>query len=219
MSEIEKLALCFRRFPGIGTRQAKRFVYFLLSSNPQFLEGLVIRIQALQRNISQCADCRRYFSSGEESASGRENSSRDDAPQCVFCTEKVADSGKLLVVEKDVDLENIRKSGAYQGRYFVLGSLIPLTEIKNAEVSPRLAELLRLTENNAVKGRLEEIVIAISATPEGDHTALELQMMLEPLQKKHGFKVSVLGRGLSTGSELEYADSETLKSALENRRS
>lgn len=208
MSEIEKLSQYFRRFPGIGTRQAKRFVYFLLASNSQFAEELVLRIQALQNKTSQCAECRRYF----------EHAPAEKSTTCVFCREETADTGRLLIVEKDLDLENIRKSGAYHGRYFVLGSLIPLAEIKNADVSPRLGELVRLAEAHTAKGGFEEIILALSATPEGDHTALELQTLLKPLQERHGFKVSFLGRGLSTGSELEYADGETLKSALENRR-
>ncbi len=206
--EIEKLAHCFRRFPGIGTRQAKRFVYFLLASNPQFLEELVVRIKALRDKTSQCADCRRYF----------ETTSEGNALQCAFCKEKISDNGRLLVVEKDLDLENIRKSGAYHGRYFVLGSLIPLAEIKNAEISPRLEELFRLIQGGSAQGGFEEVILALSATPEGDHTALEIQIALKPLEEKYGFKVSLLGRGLSTGSELEYSDSETLKSALENRK-
>ena len=218
MSEIEKLAQCFRRFPGIGTRQAKRFVYFLLASNPQFLEEFGLRIKALRDRTSQCADCRRYFSSEGGFASGRENLSEEKALQCVFCKETVSDSGKLLVVEKDLDLENIRKSGAYHGRYFVLGSLIPLAEIKNAEMPPRLKELFRLIQKSAARGDFEEVILALSATPEGDHTALELKIALKPLEEKHGFRISLLGRGLSTGSELEYSDSETLKNALENRK-
>ena len=63
-----------------------------------------------------------------------------------------------------------------------------------------------------------EVILALSATPEGDHTALELKLFLKPLQEKYTLAISLLGRGLSTGSELEYADGETLKSALESRR-
>ena len=122
-----------------------------------------------------------------------------------------------MVIEKDVDLAAVEKSGAYHGRFFVLGSLIPLKEIRSPVVSPRIAELKMKIENGAANGILKEVIIALSATPEGDHTALERKLFLKPLQEKHGIAISSLGRGLSTGSELEYADKETIAYALKNR--
>ena len=78
-----------------------------------------------------------------------------------------------------------------------------------------------LTASNAQAGGkakiLKEVVLALSANPEGEHTALYVKKILEPLAEKYQFKISVLGRGLSTGTELEYSDSDTLKNAFKNR--
>ena len=209
MSEMEKLAQYFTRFPGIGTRQARRFVYFLLASNPAYVKDLSARMLSLLEKSAQCADCRRYFE--------HTNGGRDTTRVCDMCADTASDPHTLVVVEKDADLLSFKKSGGSLGRFFVLGALIPLSEIKGAVVAPRVKELKGRIEK-AVASGLKEVLLALSATPEGDHTALELRILLEPLQKKHGFTVSALGRGLSTGSELEYADGETIKSAFENRK-
>ena len=214
MNEIEKLARYFSRFPGIGTRQSRRFVYFLLSGSPQFARDLSQGIQSLIQRTVQCGECRRYFSSGGGPASGRENASS----RCAACAGPTLDIKTLMVIEKDVDLAAVEKSGAYHGRFFVLGALVPLKEIKSPVISPRIKELKEKIEKSAADGTLAEVILALSATPEGDHTALELKLLLKPLQEKYALTISLLGRGLSTGSELEYADGETLKSALESRR-
>lgn len=209
MSEIDKLAQYFARFPGIGTRQSRRFVYFLLSGSPQFAREISSGIQSLLLRTAQCGECRRYFERTTQSA----------LATCALCADPSVEARTLMVVEKDVDLASVQKSGAYHGRFFVLGSLIPLKEIKNPAVSPRIGELNAKIEKSAADGTLKEVILALSATPEGDHTALELKIFLKPLQEKYTLIISSLGRGLSTGSELEYSDGETLKSALDNRKS
>src|SRR3989338_6019551 len=213
MSDIEKLAKHFSRFPGIGTRQAKRFVYFLLSGNPRFARELSSSITTLIAHTSQCRECRRYFSSGGGPASGRES----DSSLCDLCLRTHTVTDTLIVVEKDVDLVNLEKTGVHLGRFFVLGSLIPLSEIKSPIIPPRIGELQTKIEKCVAKSPLKEVILALNATPEGDHTALELKLILKPHQEKYGFTISMLGRGLSTGSELEYADSETIRNALKNR--
>ena len=113
----------------------------------------------------------------------------------------------LFVVEKDADLENVERSG-FKGRYFVLGGTIPLGTDEPAKFI-RLRELeRRVAENN-----LQEIILGLSATSEGDHTR---EILGEKLRES-GIKISSLGRGLSTGSELEYADPDTIASALSSR--
>ena len=74
-------------------------------------------------------------------------------------------------------------------------------------------------EKEATENKLSEVILALSANPEGDHTVLELKTLLKPLEEKHSITISTLGRGLSTGSELEYLDSDTIRYALENRKS
>ena len=208
MNEIDKLAQYFAKFPGIGTRQAKRFVYFVLSSNPQFAKDISAKILSLVENTAQCRECRRYF----------EYRNPDKITICDFCRDPSVDGSKIMIVEKDLDLLNMRKSNAYQGKFFILGSLIPLTEIKKDVSLPRVDELKNRIEQEASRSVLKEVVLALNATPEGDHTTLELKTMLMPFRDKYNLIITTLGRGLSTGSELEYSDTETIKNALENRK-
>lgn len=127
----------------------------------------------------------------------------------------------LLVVEKDADFENIRKSGNYQGLFFLLGGSLPILE-KNPSQKVRARELFDRVQNAAKNtektGELKEVILAMNATPEGENTTLYILKILEPLVQKYNFKLSTLGRGLSTGTELEYSDVETFKSALESRK-
>lgn len=202
MTTFDKLAELFRQFPGIGPRQAKRFVYFLLSCKPSQLQELVECISTLKRDIVQCTLCHRFFAR------------RGAASLCPICADKSRATGELMVVAKDTDLDAMEKSKMYGGRYFVLGGTIALTERKNGEAL-RMNELLSFVEAKAKNGELKEVILALSANPDGEHTADELKVLLAPLS----VKVSTLGRGLSTGSELEYADKATLASAFMNRSS
>jgi recombinational DNA repair protein RecR len=79
----------------------------------------------------------------------------------------------------------------------------------------RIKELLRTIEER--KDVLKEIIVALSLNPQGEHTDTYIRETLSPLQKKYNFSIVSLGRGLSTGTELEYSDSETIKNALKNR--
>ena len=196
---IRKLKEYFERFPGIGPRQAQRFVYWLLNENSQFINELSGLLLELKRDVKQCGECFRFYTSNE----------------CRLCQDKNRDNSRLLVVEKDVDLENIEKTGIYNGRYFVLGDIVPLGQTLPKNI--RLKELFSRAEQETKKG-LKEIILAFNATAEGDNTIRYLEKILEPLAKKYSIKISRFGRGLSTGTELEYIDSDTLKNALENRK-
>lgn len=209
MDTFNKLVELFRQLPGIGPRQAKRFVYFLLSREPGFSEKLTELVSALKKEIKQCGECFRFFQ-------------KRNGAFCSICADSHRDTGELMIVAKDTDLEAMEKSGVYHGRYFVLGGTMPLVERKNSD-KLRIQELQSFIERclhprqSASSPResasLKEIILALSANPDGEHTADELRKLLSPL----GVKLTTLGRGLSTGSELEYADKETLKSALKNR--
>jgi len=117
-----------------------------------------------------------------------------------------------MVVEKDVDLENIERSGVYTGLYFVLGGSLPILE-SEPEKKIRGEELLKYVKNSS----FSEIVLALSANPDGDNTGAYLLKFLDKIAKKKKIKISQLGRGLSTGSELEYSDTETIKNAFNSR--
>lgn len=215
MTTFDKLVDLFRQFPGIGPRQAKRFVYFLLARDKEYLEGLNTLIGALKDHIVQCKECYRFFQKKNAGA------------LCPICADLNRNTGELMVVAKDTDLEAMEKSGTYHGRYFVLGGTIPLVERENGD-KLRLKELISLIEhrvhlrasassNQRTSASLKEVILALSANPEGEHTADELRAQIRRHLMSTDIKITTLGRGLSTGSELEYADSETLKSALKNR--
>src|SRR3970040_1835779 len=104
MDSARKLAEYFSKFPGIGPRQARRFVYFLLSQNGNFSEGLTQALLALKNAARQRQSCKRFCEGGWE--------------LCDVCGNPLTDKTTLMVVEKDIDFENVRKSGVYKGRYF-----------------------------------------------------------------------------------------------------
>jgi recombination protein RecR len=197
-NSIEKLAELFKKFPGIGERQARRFVYFLLHQNPNYLSELTTLIQGIKKSVSQCKSCYVFF--------------QGESAECEVCRDPNTDKTTIMVVEKDADYENIRESHFYRGKYFILGGLVPIVE-KNTTQLVRINELLKKIEKEQPK----EIVLALSLSPQGEHTDLYLRGALSPLAQKNNFTISSLGRGLSTGIELEYSDSETLKNALRNR--
>lgn len=205
MNTLNKLSELFSQFPGIGERQAKRFVYFLLSKNPTYAAELARLISGVKESISICETCFRFFPKEVRSAL-----------KCNICSDKNRDRGTLAIVSYDNDLESIEKTGSFLGNYFVLGGIVPILE-KNPERRVRAGELLKEIERRANEGGLIEIVLAMSFNSDGENTVIYLREILAPLEKKHQFKITNLGRGLSLGTELEYSDSETLKSALKNR--
>lgn len=204
MDAREKLERLFAMFPGIGPRQAKRFVYFLLTRNSNFISDLSSALADVKKNVSQCASCYRFFPS-------------DTNTMCQICRSANTDESTVLVVEKDIDFENVNKSGFYNGRFFILGGLLPILEEEPAK-KIRARELVAEIERQAKLGALKEIIIALSLNPEGENTYQYVKRILEPVTQKYSISLSTLGRGLSTGSELEYSDGETLKYAIENRK-
>jgi recombination protein RecR len=203
MNPIDKLAEKFKEFPGIGERQAKRFVYFLLHKNPTYVKELGEAVLSIKNEIHQCPSCFVFFQ-GE-----REN-------LCEICRNPKTDRTSLLVVEKDADYENIKRNKIYTGMYFILGGLVPIVT-KDTPTFVRTKELLRTVEERSKKDNLKEVIIALSLNPQGEHTDMYLRELLTPLQTQYNFNLVSLGRGLSTGTELEYSDSETIKNALRNR--
>ncbi len=203
MNPIEKLSQAFKEFPGIGERQAKRFVYFLLHKNPSYVKELGDEILALRNSINQCPSCFLFFQGTKGSI-------------CETCSNSKTDNTTLMIVEKDADFESIKRSKNYSGSYFILGGLVPIVT-KDTPTFVRTKELINKVEDLNKKNVLKEIIIALSLNPQGEHTDMYLRELLSPLQKKYNFNIVSLGRGLSTGTELEYSDSETIKNALKNR--
>ncbi|OJI08833.1 MAG: recombination protein RecR [Candidatus Vogelbacteria bacterium CG10_big_fil_rev_8_21_14_0_10_49_38] len=202
---INSLTDLFKKFPGIGPRQAKRFVYHLLGAEQIYLDQLAEKIARIKKEIKQCQHCGRYFGNGY----------RPDSLRCKLCADESRDQSTLMIVEKDIDLEAVERANSYRGYYFVLGGTVPILDPNPAEHLRFNALLIELKRRQALG--LKEVILALSATAEGDHTADWLVAQLSPLTTKMSFEISFLGRGLSTGSELEYADPDTIKNALASR--
>jgi len=197
--DINRLIESFLKFPGIGPRQAKRFVYFLAGESKAYADNLAKLILEVKSGMKQCESCYRYFNSSKSGV---------DEDLCSVCSGASRDSSVIMAVEKDVDLENIERTGNFRGKYFVLGGLLSLGGNGTAEV--RLKQLF----DKVKKEKPAEIILATSATVEGENTNLYIERILEPLK----VKITRLGRGLSTGAELEYSDRETIENALKNRQ-
>jgi recombination protein RecR len=120
-----------------------------------------------------------------------------------------------MIVSRDVDCENIERASAYKGKYFILGGVVPILE-EEPEKKVKIVELIQRIEKDS--NIIKEIVLALNANPEGENTADYVLEKIENLATSHSIKISTLGRGLATGNELEYTDSETLKSAFKNRQ-
>ena len=199
---LERLASLFGKFPGIGPRQAARFVQYLLRSSPSLRRELSDAIKGLAGDVHQCPECMRYHS-GEKKL-------------CSICADPERDAASLAVVASDVDLAALEGSGTYRGMYFVLGGTISLASEKANGL--RFKQLMaHINDLRSRYKEFKEVILAFPANPEGDATAIRLREELQSL-KLPDLKITSLGRGLSTGSELEYADPETLKNALEGRR-
>ena len=208
MDIIDKLSEVFKEFPGIGERQARRFVYFLMYKNSTYTENLSMLLSDLKKEVAQCRECFRFFIMDKGKTPPK------DGQVCDICASINIDSSTLLVVEKDSDLESVKKSRVYNGKYFILGGLVPIVE-KNTKSRVRIEELKKKISDSK---ELKEIILAFSLNPQGDHTDLYVREQIKDLAEKSGIKISSLGKGLSTGTELEYSDNHTLKNALKNRQ-
>jgi len=203
MNPLDRLIAFYETFPGVGARQARRFAFHTLMMGKDDVTEFSRTIAGIQDTVIGCTSCRRFFA-----AQGRES-------ECRICSDSSRDRSKLMVVERDSDVQSIERSGVYDGMYFVLGGTMPLLETKEKKVL-RSNGLVHIVTERLSEG-LSEVILAFSINPDGENTARYVESVLvEPL---NGSTVAIthLGRGLSTGSELEYADPQTIKSALENR--
>lgn len=205
MDPINILAEKFKEFPGIGERQAKRFVYFLLHKNPSFVKALGDAINSIKSQIAECESCHVFF-----------RVLPHQQTLCETCANPQTDQTSLLIVEKDADLETIKRTKTYKGLFFVLGGLVPIVT-KDTPTFVRTNELQALVKERIKNKVLKEIILGLSINPHGEHTDLYLRELLHPIIENSNVSIVSLGKGLSTGTELEYSDSETIKNALKNR--
>ena len=196
---IDKLALLFEAFPGIGKRQARRFVYFLLHKDTNYIQDILSLIKQVKEEITQCSECYRFFA-------------QNTNPQCSVCTAN-NQSKQLLIVEKDADFESLHKTHIYQGKYFILGGHINPNEKKRSYA--RVDTLIERIKRDISRGTIMELIFGLSINPEAEHTRIQLYTILR--NRFPHLVFSTLGRGLSSGTELEYSDTETLKHAFKSR--
>ena len=199
MDTIERLTAIFEKFPGIGPRQAGRFVHYLLRSSSAFRADLSKSIEMLSGNVKQCAECCRFHDGSK--------------PVCGRCSAVTRDRTLLMIVATDADANAIERTHIYNGAYFILGGTVSLGNERNSRI--RESDLAKRVEGHS--DELREIIFAFPANVEGDTTASRVHELLRPLIKDTQIFVSTLGRGLSTGAELEYADPDTIKNALKSR--
>ena len=195
---FKRIVRLFQKLPGVGPRQAARFVLALMEKPDSELQDLGKAIQNLKKEISFCQNCFNL----------------SDNHLCVVCSNNKRDQSKILVVEKVTDLDSIEKTGLYNGLYHVLGGAInPLDGITpdTLKVKELAARIDRLSNSGA---RVELIVATNPSTP-GETTSLYLKDLF---QSRKDVAITRLARGLASGSNLEYADEVTLKHALEYRK-
>jgi len=206
MTPLDKLIAHFEKFPGTGIRQARRFAFHILTLKPEQADELAGLVTSLKNSVVLCPSCYRYYSeSGERQ------------PLCSICRNPNRDRSKLLVVARDSDTEAIERSGVYDGLYFILGGTVSLLHNPKDEQRVRSGALLGCLTTRLKEDHLMEVILGFSVSPDGENTARFVENHLEPVLKGTAVSLTHLGRGLSTGSELEYADPETIKSALQSR--
>lgn len=203
MNPLDKLISHFEKFPGVGARQAKRFAFHILTLDAEQSTELADTIKTARVSVAECQTCHRFFNK------------RQIENTCSICSSNNRNHAKLLIVERDSDIQAIERAGVYDGLYFVLGGTVPLLSAQeNSKL--RSGALKAAVASRSENDNLSEVILGFSVNPDGENTARFVESMLKD-KVDSGLKISYLGRGLSTGSELEYADAETIKSALSNR--
>lgn len=203
MNSFEKLTALFERFPGIGPRQARRFVFHLLTEKREDVAELSRLVAEVKDVMAECERCFRFFARN------------GGGPLCDICADHERDPSLLTIVERDADIAPIERSGMYRGYYFVLGGSVPLLD--SEETKKVRGGALKAVVEERLKDGLAEVILAFAVNPDGENTARYVESLLAPHRDSGKLKLTALGRGLSTGSELEYADPETIKNALQNR--
>ncbi|HUG10840.1 MAG TPA: recombination mediator RecR [Opitutaceae bacterium] len=190
---FEALQKQLKQLPGLGYRSAERIALHLLVEKPGRLPELVSALNAAASSVARCKTCGNLAEGG----------------QCAICADSKRDAGVVCVVETVPDLVAIERSGAFRGRYHVLhGKLSPIHGIGPGDLN--LGPLVARIQS----GEIRELILALSNDIEGEATCHFLLERAPP----EGMKVSRIGFGLPSGAGVLYADSVTLKSALEARR-
>ena len=204
---VSRLADELVKLPSIGPRAAGRLAEFMLR-NRQTSSTIIAALSGSIERVTSCSLCNRLIvgTSGD---------------QCDICSDSRRDHATLMIVAKDSDIRAIERFSLFHGVYYVLGGYIPLTvkDMNDHHFVQGLIASLKLRSQNVQTiptQAVDKIIVALNATTEGEHT-------LHAVQQAVGMafptiEISTLGRGLSTGSELEYVDNATFKAALESSK-
>jgi recombination protein RecR len=179
--------------PGIGRRSAERMAFYLLDADKDEVDALAESLHDLKTKVGRCSEC----------------GSMAEGERCAICASDRRDRSRLCVVEKPKDVIRIEATGGYNGLYHVLGGLLAPMD----GVGPEHLDLDRLAARVAA-GEIQEVILALSPTAEGDGTALAVAERL----KAYKLHVTRLARGLPTGATLDYANPGMLSDALRGRQ-
>ena len=191
--EIEKLTSALSRLPGLGPRSARRAVLWLIKRRETALVEMLAALTAVRDGLIECQTCGNV----------------DTRDPCGICTDPRRDARALCVVEDVADLWALDRSRLFAGRYHVLGGRLSALD----GVRPEYLTIARLVDRVAAGG-IDEVVLAMNATLEGQTTAHYLAERLEQFP----LRLTQLAHGMPVGGELDYLDEGTLAQALRARR-
>lgn len=192
---FEKLQKKLKELPGLGFRSSERIALNLLVEKPSRLPELVAALEEAARTVRCCSRCGNIA----------------EGDLCAVCADPRRAAGCVCVVEQVPDLVAFERSGAYKGGYHVLhGKLSPLHAVGPDDLN--LASILR----RVTAGEVQELILALSNDVEGEATCHYLTEQVDATGRQ--VKITRIGFGLPSGGGVLYADSVTLKSALEGRR-
>jgi recombination protein RecR len=182
----------FAKLPGIGKKSALRLVLHLLRQDEEKVVTFADTILKLRQEIKYCAICHNI----------------SDIDICEICSDKSRSNSLICVVENVKEVMAIEKTDQFRGLYHVLGGIISPID----GIGPSDLEIASL-EERVKSGEIKEVILALSATMEGDTTNFYIYRKLQP----YNIKVSIIARGVSIGDEIEYADEVTLGRSILNR--
>ena len=192
LNEIEELVKLIAKLPGLGPKSAKRIVLKLINNRDELIKPMATTLAHVYKNVSRCLSC------------GALKSNSEGCSNCENAKEKY---NKICVVENIADQWSIENSSIYKGYFHILGGTISSSGNRKEDL------LINSLVERAKKDEIEEIIIATSATVEGQTTAYYIQDSL----KNTNVKITKLAQGLPVGGEIESLDDGTLFSAFKNR--
>lgn len=198
--QIQNLIEAFERLPGVGPKSAARLTFYLLHVPQPEINKLGDAVLNLKKDIFLCSKCKNIA----------------DHEVCQLCSDVSRDRSVLCVVEQSLDVFSLEKMNGFRGVYHVLHGIIdPLHNIGPDELY--IADLLeRLKPENEEGKEIEEVILAMNPTMEGEATAMYLAKQIKMQNAK--VKITRLGVGMPIGGDMQYADETTLSRALEGRR-